>query len=817
MTKHEAARVVAVLGPTNTGKTHLALERLLGHSSGMIGFPLRLLARENYDRIVRLKGVKSVALITGEEKIVPPYAQWFVCTVESMPLDRAVEFLAIDEIQLCADPERGHIFTNRLLHARGLSETMFMGAETIKPLIRRLVPETEFISRPRLSTLSYTGPKKLTRLPSRSAIVAFSAAEVYALAEMIRRQRGGAAVVMGALSPRTRNAQVALYQAGEVDYLVATDAIGMGLNMDVDHVAFASARKFDGQVARSLDATEVAQIAGRAGRHMNNGTFGTTGDVPGLDPQIVEAVENHHFAPLKKLQWRNAELRFTSVAALAASLDRSPEIPGLMRARDADDRIALNALAADAKVMERAKTPDRVRLLWEICQIPDFRKSLAEQHSRLLAAIFHYLTEPLARLPADWLDRQVKRLDRTDGDIDTLMNRIANVRTWTYVSHRSDWVADGAEWQERTRALEDRLSDALHQRLTQRFVDRRTALLVKKLKGDEELIAQVDDGKVAVEGEFIGTLDGFRFAPDRVETGNAARALSGAARSALIPEIARRVAQMSADEDGCFSLEPDARITWRGAAIARLVAGPLPLKPAIELYSTDWLEGEQRGKVEQRLAAWLEGFVGGIFKPLLAEIPPDGSGALRGLLYQLAEHLGSMPRAHVAASLDKLSEADRKHLARRDVRLGIESIFAPDLLKPKAQSARAVLWCLHRNHPPVPLPPAGRVSVPASQSAAFYEAIGYRRFGALAIRLDMLERFAAELRKLARQGPVTAPPAWRQALGIGSAELDTLIMAMGYRPKQHGDVVSFQPGKKPRKKPAKDISDSPFAALRHLR
>jgi ATP-dependent RNA helicase SUPV3L1/SUV3 len=802
MTSHNAARVVAVLGPTNTGKTHLAIERLLGHSSGMIGFPLRLLARENYDRIVRLKGVKSVALITGEEKIVPPYAQWFVCTVESMPLDRRVEFLAIDEIQLCADAERGHVFTDRLLHARGLSETMFLGAETIKPLIRRLVPETEFISRPRLSTLSYAGAKKLTRLPSRSAIVAFSAAEVYALAEMIRRQRGGAAVVLGALSPRTRNAQVALYQAGEVDYLVATDAIGMGLNMDVDHVAFASARKFDGQIARALDATEVAQIAGRAGRHMNNGTFGATGDVPGIDPQIVEAVENHHFPPLKKLQWRNSDLRFTSVQALAASLDRTPEIPGLVRARDADDRIALAALANDGKVTERAKTPDRVRLLWEVCQIPDFRKSLAEQHNRLLAAIFHYLTEPLARLPADWLDRQVRRLDRTDGDIDTLMNRIANVRTWTYVSHRADWVADGAAWQERTRALEDRLSDALHQRLTQRFIDRRTALLVRKLKGEEELVAQVDDGKVAVEGEFIGTLQGFRFAPDRVETGNAARALSGAARSALIPEIARRVAQIGEDADQHFNLEADGSVTWRGVAIARLTAGNLPLKPAIELYSTDWLDSSQRGKVEQRLAAWLDAYIGALFKPLVAEMPEDGSGPLRGLLYQLAEHLGSLPRVAVAASLNKLSEADRKHLARRGIRLGIESIFVADLLKPKAQAVRAILWCIHRNHPPIPLPPAGRVSVPASASAAFYEAIGYRRLGGLAIRLDMLERFAAELRKLARQGPVTAPAEWRQALGISSEDLDRLIEALG---------------RKPRKRPAKEPTDSPFAALRALR
>ncbi|HLN25750.1 MAG TPA: helicase-related protein, partial [Patescibacteria group bacterium] len=467
MSQSAAGRVIAVLGPTNTGKTHLAIERMLGHRTGMIGFPLRLLARENYERILRLKGANAVALLTGEEKIIPKHPSYFVCTVESMPLDRRVEFLAIDEIQLCADPDRGHVFTDRLLHARGASETMFLGAETIKPLLRRLVPEVEFISRPRFSELTYTGPRKLTRLSPRSAIVAFSAADVYSIAEMVRRQRGGAAVVLGALSPRTRNAQVGLYQAGEVDYLVATDAIGMGLNMDVDHVAFAALRKFDGRAPRGLEASEVAQIAGRAGRHMNDGTFGTTGDIGGLEPDIVEAVESHAFQPLKTLQWRNAELRFTSVEALQGSLNRHPDRPGLIRSRDADDQLALQALARDEEVLKRAGSPDHVRLLWDVCQIPDFRKSLAEQHTRLLGAIFRHLTSPGRRLPADWLDAQVKRIDRTDGEMDTLITRIANVRTWTYVSHRADWVADPLAWQERTRAIEDRLSDALHERLTQ--------------------------------------------------------------------------------------------------------------------------------------------------------------------------------------------------------------------------------------------------------------------------------------------------------------------------------------------------------------
>jgi ATP-dependent RNA helicase SUPV3L1/SUV3 len=817
----DSSRVVAVLGPTNTGKTHLALERLLGHRTGMIGFPLRLLARENYDKIAKLKGKNAVALITGEEKIIPPYAQWFVCTVESMPLDRFVDFLAIDEIQLCGDPERGHIFTDRLLHARGTSETMFLGSEIIKPLIRRLVPRVEFISRPRLSTLSYTGPAKLTRLPGRSAIVAFSAAEVYALAEMIRRQRGGAAVVLGALSPRTRNAQVALYQAGEVDYLVATDAIGMGLNMDVDHVAFAAARKFDGQVSRGLEATEVAQIAGRAGRHMNNGTFGTTADVHGLDPQIVEAVENHHFAPLKKLQWRNSHLRFTSVAALISALDKLPDDPGLVRARESDDRLALAALAQDADVMKRAQTPDRVRLLWEVCQVPDFRKSLAEQHSRLLAAIFHHLTEPAGRLPADWLDRQVKRLDRADGDIDTLMNRIANVRTWTYISHRGDWVENGPEWQERTRAIEDRLSDALHQRLTQRFIDRRTAVLMRKMRSDESLDSTIsDEGQVMVEGEFVGSLQGFRFAPDRSESGHAARAVSAAARAALKPEIADRLSRLAAAPDGEFDLDADARITWRGAPVANLAAGPLPLQPLIEILSSEWIDAEARRTLEIRLTAWLSARIAAFFGPLMPGPGAELSGPVRGLLFQLAEQLGSMPRSKTASSIDKLDEAERKILARLGVRFGIESLFLPALLKPEAQRWRAALWCLHRGQPQMPPPPPGRVSLPADHPAAYYEAVGYRRLGRHAIRLDMLERFAAELRKLARQGPISPPAAWMSQLGMNAEDMADLIAGMGYKPKREGDVVTFHQGKRPHKKPerSKPIDEnSPFAVLKSLR
>ena len=497
-------RVTAVLGPTNTGKTHLAIERMVGHTTGMIGFPLRLLARENFDRIVRLKGERAVALITGEEKIVPENPRYFVCTVESMPVDKPVSFLAVDEIQLCADWERGHVFTDRLQHARGLDETMFLGADTIRTLLRKLVPRAEVVTRPRLSTLTYSGYRKLTRLPRRSAVVAFSIANVYELAEAMRRQRGGAAVVMGALSPRVRNAQVAMFQAGEVDFLVATDAIGMGLNMDVDHVAFAQLQKFDGRSPRRLTPAELAQIAGRAGRHMAHGSFGTTAEVGLLDEEEISRIEEHRFEPLQRLWWRNDDLDLRSIGGLLRSLEAKPPSPLLVRKRDADDHLALQALARDPDILALATAKPMVRLLWEVCQIPDFRKMLAEAHTRLLRQVYLHLAGPAGRLPTDWVARQVQALDRTEGDIEMLTQRIAHCRTWAYVAHRPDWVDNAGQWRERARAIEDRLSDALHERLTQRFVDRRAAVLTKRLAEGDDLVAAVRaDGEIVVEGHPV--------------------------------------------------------------------------------------------------------------------------------------------------------------------------------------------------------------------------------------------------------------------------------------------------------------------------
>jgi len=557
------ARIVAVLGPANTGKTHLAMERVLGHASGMIGFPLRLLARENYDRAVAIKGRAQVALITGEEKIIPKGARYFLCTVESMPLERVVAFVGIDEVLMCADPDRGHIFTDRLLFARGREETMLMGADAMRPLLRRLVADVAFETRPRLAVLSYTGAQKTARLKPRTAVVAFSASEVYSLAELVRRQRGGAAVVLGSLSPRTRNAQVDMYQNGEVDYLVATDAIGMGLNMYVGHVAFAATHKFDGRRRRVLTASELAQTAGRAGRYMNDGSFGTTGSIGALDSSIVERIENHRFDALKFLYWRNPDLDFASTARLQQSLNVAPDTPGLLKARQADDEAALGHLAQMPDIAGMATSSSAFKLLWDVCRVPDFGKVMSDAHSRLLAEIYRHLMDGdgvggEGRLPTDWMAAQVSRLENVDGDIETLASRIAGVRIWTYVSYQPNWLDDARHWQGRTRAIEDKLSDALHRGLTQRFVDKRTAVLVSSVQDQGNLVAAVtSDGTVSVEGHYMGQLDGFRFNADAADDGIddvAARKVRNAAGRALrgsgTPPETIRVGCRQADRPG---------------------------------------------------------------------------------------------------------------------------------------------------------------------------------------------------------------------------------------------------------------------------
>jgi len=820
----ETARVRAVLGPTNTGKTHFAIERLLGHGTGMIGFPLRLLARENYDRVVKLKGASAVALVTGEEKILPPRPRYWVCTVESMPLDQRVDCLAVDEIQLAGDAERGHIFTHRLLHARGMSETLFLGSDTARTLIQRLVPGVELIQRDRLSTLTYAGAKKLTRLPPRSAIVAFSAAEVYETAELIRRQKGGAAVVMGALSPRTRNAQVALYQAGEVDYLVATDAIGMGLNMDIDHVAFAKLSKFDGVRPRRLTAQEIGQIAGRAGRHMTNGTFGTTGAMGELDPDLVEAVENHRFDPLTLLMWRNSDLDFRSPAALLRSLDAPPPYNCLRRTRGADDHQALATLANDPEVVARAHGRKSVELLWEVCQVPDFRKVMSDQHTRLLSQIFLHLAND-GRVPDDWVDAQVKRLESTEGDIDTLVTRIAHIRTWTYVANRPSWIAKPLEWQERTRVIEDRLSDALHERLTQRFIDRRAAGLVRSLEKGGDLLAGVQTGgAVVVEGHPVGQLDGFRFVADASALGSDAKPVLTAARRALRSEIARRVALLQEAPDSELSLTVLDQIAWNGAPVARLAPGGTLLKPRIVPLESDLLVSGESDRIRDRIAAWLESEIASRLPMLRAITEAALEGPARGLAFQLAESLAPVDRTEVETLIAGMTRKDASQLARLGITIGAAYVFLKGLTRPPALTLLRALWRAgHETWGELPLPPAGRVSVAvdADIDPGYYTAIGFPVTGPRAIRVDMLDRLIARLRRATIQGTMPPDPTIPQVLGCSRDEADRVLAALGWARREAEGVVSYRrqrsvPPRRRRVPPLTHDDRSPFAVLKQL-
>ncbi|MBV8408502.1 MAG: hypothetical protein JOY64_12780 [Alphaproteobacteria bacterium] len=755
MSLASAGRLTAVLGPTNTGKTYLAIERMLGHESGMIGFPLRLLARENYDRIVKVKGAAQVALITGEEKIAPPGARYFVCTVESMPLDRTVSFLAVDEVQMAADPERGHFFTDRLLHARGTTETMLLGADTIRPVLNRLLPDIDVVARPRFSKLAYAGPKKATRLPRRSAVVGFSASEVYAIAELIRRQRGGTAIVMGALSPRTRNAQVDMFQSGEVDYLVATDAIGMGLNMDVNHVWFASLRKYDGRTLRPLRSVELAQIAGRAGRHMNDGTFGTTAEVGGLEPELVEAIENHRFDPLRDVQWRNSDLDFRSVPALIASLNEPPPHAALQRVREQDDQLALQTLSTHSEFLPRLHSPQRVKLLWEVCQVPDFRKTMTEEHTRLLGQLFEHLTQGGERLPEDWIEGHVKRLERYDGDIDTLMARIAHVRTWTYISHRPDWIQRAVHWQERARGIEDKLSDVLHQRLTQRFVDRRAALLVRRLSDEGEMTSSVAAaGEVTVEGEHLGRIEGFRFVADTSEGHADQKAVLSAALRALRQDLPARLQAFTSSADGELVFDSQLRVCWGGGPIARLLPSGDVLTPKVEALPSDLLDGPAREDVRKRAATWVETRIRlGLSELMDARTTTELPAGARGIVFQLCEGLGVLPRRPIEQQLAELGEEDRKALARLGVRVGVYSLYFPSMLKPVPIRLRAGLWMIAKGRDGIPpLPPEGRTSIdlPPDADREFYAAIGYLPLGNHAIRADMVERLAAMARHAVR-------------------------------------------------------------------
>ncbi|BDW86077.1 ATP-dependent helicase MgpS [Roseicyclus marinus] len=808
----DRGRIAAVLGPTNTGKTHYAIERMLAHRTGIIGLPLRLLAREVYDRIVALRGPSVVALVTGEERIVPERTQYWVCTVEAMPVGLGADFVAIDEIQLCADPERGHVFTDRLLHARGYHETLFLGAATMRGAIAALVPRAQFLSRERYSQLVYTGSKKISRMPPRSAIVGFSVENLYATAELLRRQKGGAAVVMGALSPRTRNAQVELYQNGDVDVLVATDAIGMGLNLDIRHVAFSGLRKFDGRRMRELMPNELAQIAGRAGRYTQDGTFGVTGEAPPLDDDLALAIQEHRFAPIRKLFWRNSDLEFGSVARLVASLEQPVEDDWLSRAREADDLMALKAISDREEVRARINDARDVRLLWDVCRIPDFRGISHTEHAELLGRIFDFLHD-LGRVPDDWLARQVKRIDRTEGDIDTLSKRLAFIRTWTYVAQRDGWVDDVAHWRGATRAVEDRLSDALHGALTQRFVDRRTSVLLRRLKQKESLVADVNDkGEVTVEGQVLGRIEGFRFRQDQTASPDEAKTLRQAAMAALRPEFHLRADRFYNTPDTEFDVTEQGGLMWGDQAIGKLVKGDDPLKPTAEAFVDDEAGPEVVTKVQRRLQHFIDRRIAAQFEPLLALSRDEAvTGLARGVAFRLREGFGIVPRAEIADDIKALDQDARGMLRKHGVRFGQFTIFQPLLLKPAPTRLRLVLWGLWAGLDVFPeSPPPGLVTIPndGQQPKGYYAMSGYRPAGARAIRIDMLERLADMLRTRDTRAGFEATPDMLSISGLTLEQFADLMGGLGYR-AERGERAKVKPVPAPVPAPEPAATDAP--------
>ncbi len=798
--------VTAVLGPTNTGKTHLAIERLLGHSSGMIGLPLRLLAREVYNKIAARAGVETVALITGEEKIKPKNPRYWVSTVEAMPRDLDVSFLAVDEIQIAADLERGHVFTDRILNRRGRDETLLLGAATMRPIIERLLPGASIVTRPRLSQLAFAGDRKITRQPRRTAIVAFSADEVYAIAELVRRQHGGAAVVLGSLSPRTRNAQVSMFQNGDVDYLVATDAVGMGLNLDVDHVAFASDRKYDGYQFRRLNPSEFAQIAGRAGRATRDGTFGTTGRCAPFEPELVNALQNHTFDHVKVLQWRNSRLDFSSLGALQVALALPPNHEVLTRAPIAEDLRVLDHAARDAEVRDMAHGKQAVERLWDACQIPDYRKIAPAAHAELVTTLFGFLMRE-GKIPDAWFATQVDQADRIDGDIDTLSGRIAQIRTWTFVANRLDWLRDPEHWQETTREVENKLSDALHERLTERFVDRRTSVLMRRLRENASLNTEIGKtGEVIVEGHAIGRLDGFTFAPETAEAGSDAKALQAAAQKALAGEIDARAEKLAAAPDENFVLASDGTVRWTGDAVAKLMAAEDALHPRLRIIADERLTGASREKVQARLDLWLkthiEKLLGPLFELSKAE---DITGIARGIAFQLVEALGVLERTRIAAEMKDLDQPSRAALRKYGVRFGAYHIYFPGLLKPAARSLASLLWAEKQDNADLAalsgaqhMASSGRTSFPVDKALPrdAYRVLGYRLCGERAVRVDILERLADLIRPALawrETTPGAKPPgafdgrgfvvtqAMTSLTGSAGEDFASVLRALGYR------------------------------------
>ncbi len=820
-------KITAVLGPTNTGKTFLAIETMLAFDSGMIGFPLRLLAREVYDKIIQKINPSKVALITGEEKIIPSNAKYYLCTVESMPIEKNLQFVGIDEVQMCADHERGHIFTDRLLNLRGEKLTMLMGSNTIKNIIIKLNEDTEFINKKRLSKLSYKGHKKISRIDRKTAIIAFSAEEVYAIAELVRRQKGGAAIVMGSLSPKTRNAQVELYQSGDVDFLVATDAIGMGINMDLDNVYFSNLKKFDGKKLRRLNLSEIGQISGRAGRYLNDGNFGITGDCKEISAEEIELLENHKFEEIRTLIWRNSNLNFSNASSLIKSLEEKPNKDWLKKVHECEDEKVLKYFLKDLNTHKISENQEVLSLLWECCQIPDFVKKTYGHHLEVVSKVFGFLNGKEKKITNNYMKQQLSVLNKLDGNVDSLSNRIANVRTWSYVSNKVNWVENQDYWIERTKSLEDKLSDRLHEELTKSFIDKRASILARGLKQDITFNTKIiEDGKVIINNQFIGKLKGLKLELDlKADTLDTdIKSLKKAARQSIGPELNKRIKLII--NNSLLEINDNFKIYWEKFPIAKLLPGKDYLDPELSLIIDDIVETAERKKLQEYLEKWLKEKIRFVLKNLIdLRSLKESNSSIRALAYQLYENNGVLKREKVSDYLKKLGQDERKILRNLGVKFGRYHVFLYKLLKPEAVSLRILLWKNYHQKSFNLKPPTFGLNFLENKdykNKNFMLLCGFENFDNYFVRIDILERLFVQIISKNPDGKakIKLVPEMLNLLGCSKDNFIKLIKKMSYKTFEENNEFYFKymPTNQKIKKiiNKKQKTDNPFNVLKKI-
>ena len=820
-------KINAVLGPTNTGKTLLAIETMLSFDSGMIGFPLRLLAREVYDKIIKKIDPSKVALITGEEKIIPVNAKYYLCTVESMPIDKNLEFVGIDEIQMCADRERGHIFTDRLLNLRGEKLTMLMGSNTIKNIIAKLDEDTEFINKERLSKLSYVGHKKISRIDRKTAIIAFSAEEVYAIAELVRRQKGGAAIVMGSLSPKTRNSQVELYQSGDVDFLVATDAIGMGINMNLENVYFSNLKKFDGKKLRRLNLSEIGQIAGRAGRYLNDGNFGITEDCEEINAEEIELLENHKFKEIRTLIWRNSNLNFNNASSLIKSLDEKPHKDWLRKVHECEDEKVLKYFLKDLTSFKILNNEKVLSLLWECCQIPDFVKKTYGNHLEVISKVFGFLNGKKGKISSNYMKQQLSVLDKLEGNVDSLSNRIANVRTWSYVSNKVNWVENQDYWVERTKLLEDKLSDRLHEELTKSFIDKRASILARGLKQDATFNTKIiENEKVIIDNQFIGKLKGLKLELDlKADTLDTdIKSLKKAAKQSIGPELNRRIKQIT--NAGLLEIKDDFKIYWGKFSIAKLLPGKDYLDPELALIIDDTIEVVEKKKLSDYLKKWLSEKIRFVLKSLIdLKDLKENNPSIRALAYQLYENNGVLKRENVSEYLKNLEQKERKILRNLGVKFGRYHIFLFKLLKPETVSLRILLWKNYNQKFFNLKPPTFGLNFLENKDLKnknFMLLCGFESFDEYFVRIDILERLFIKIinSNPNKNAEIKLVPEMLNLLGCSKENFLKLIKKMNYETLEKNNEFYFRytQNKQKVKKfiPKNQKTDNPFNILKKM-